>query len=135
MAKSVPLSIFEDFTKLYINISLLFVFCRVFDLQFASLFSLTSKRRSRPSFLIASAIHAFRKPGTLFMMGASRWKTLLLSTLILVPCMQAATVKQDLTITWEKGSPNGQSRNMIFTNGQFPAPELWFNEGDDVEVC
>ena len=47
---------------------------------------------------------------------------------------QAALVTRNLTLTWETGAPNGQSRDMIFTNGQFPAPALTFDEDDDVEV-
>lgn len=46
----------------------------------------------------------------------------------------AAHVKRELTMTWEEGAPNGQSRHMIRTNGQFPSPTLIFDEGDDVEV-
>jgi FtsP/CotA-like multicopper oxidase with cupredoxin domain len=44
-------------------------------------------------------------------------------------------VKQfTLTLTWEKGSPDGYERNMFKMNGQFPGPLLELNEGDDVEV-
>lgn len=57
-----------------------------------------------------------------------------LSCLALSLCAQAARVTQTLTLTWETGAPNGQSREMIFTNGQFPAPALTFDEDDDVEV-
>ncbi|KAF2166408.1 multicopper oxidase [Zasmidium cellare ATCC 36951] len=46
----------------------------------------------------------------------------------------AALRKEELTFTWEAGSPNGQTRNMILTNGQFPGPNLVFDEGDQVEV-
>jgi hypothetical protein len=46
-----------------------------------------------------------------------------------------AKVSETLHLTWENGMPNGQSRDMIFTNGQFPAPNLSFDEGDEVEVC
>ena len=45
-----------------------------------------------------------------------------------------AVVKKDLTITWERWAPNGQSRYMILTNGQFPAPSLVFDENDDIEA-
>ncbi|KAM3449458.1 hypothetical protein MY3296_006923 [Beauveria thailandica] len=34
----------------------------------------------------------------------------------------------------ENGAPNGQGRDMILTNGQFPSPLLVFKEGDDVEI-
>ncbi|KAM0280847.1 hypothetical protein ACHAQH_003877 [Verticillium albo-atrum] len=40
----------------------------------------------------------------------------------------------DLTLTWETYKPNGQAREMILVNGQFPAPTLEISEGDDVEV-
>ena len=43
-------------------------------------------------------------------------------------------VKHDLVLTWEVGSPNGQPREMIRMNGQFPGPELVWDEEDDVEV-
>nr|A0A4Y6F0M8.1 RecName: Full=Laccase ustL; AltName: Full=Ustilaginoidins biosynthesis cluster protein L; Flags: Precursor [Ustilaginoidea virens]QDF21479.1 laccase [Ustilaginoidea virens] len=46
----------------------------------------------------------------------------------------AARVQKTLRIAWEKGAPNGQSREMIFTNGVFPGPELIFDEDDDVEI-
>jgi hypothetical protein len=45
-----------------------------------------------------------------------------------------AHVKRELTLTWEEGAPNGQSRHMIRANGQFPSLTLIFDEGDDVEV-
>ena len=43
-------------------------------------------------------------------------------------------VKKDLQLTWAKGAPDGNERMMIFTNGQFPAPPLIFDEEDEVEV-
>nr|QDK64758.1 AshL [Aschersonia paraphysata] len=46
----------------------------------------------------------------------------------------AAMVQRTLRVTWRLGSPNGQSREMILTNGQFPGPELTFDEDDDVEI-
>lgn len=39
-----------------------------------------------------------------------------------------------ITLTWEKGSPDGFERDMIFTNGQYPGPTLNIEEGDNVEV-
>ncbi|KAI9744721.1 MAG: hypothetical protein M1818_001646 [Claussenomyces sp. TS43310] len=45
-----------------------------------------------------------------------------------------AAVKQTLDITWAVGNPNGNAREMIFVNGQFPSPNLFFDEDDDVEV-
>ncbi|KZF26352.1 multicopper oxidase [Xylona heveae TC161] len=47
---------------------------------------------------------------------------------------QARLVKHDLTFTWEQYAPNGQSRESVLTNGQFPSPNLVFDEDDDVEV-
>lgn len=47
---------------------------------------------------------------------------------------KAALRKAELTFTWEAGAPNGQTRNMILTNGGFPGPQLVFDEGDQVEV-
>ena len=40
----------------------------------------------------------------------------------------------DLTLTWEKISPVGVSRDMVLINGQFPGPLLEINEGDEVWV-
>lgn len=40
----------------------------------------------------------------------------------------------ELNLTWQKGAPNGNVRDMIFMNDQFPGPELRFDQGDDVEV-
>ncbi len=39
-----------------------------------------------------------------------------------------------ITLTWEKGAPDGFERDMVFINGQFPGPTLQINEGDNVEV-
>lgn len=44
------------------------------------------------------------------------------------------TIRKTLDITWEVGSPNGNARPMTFVNGQFPAPNLVFDEDDDVYV-
>jgi hypothetical protein len=57
------------------------------------------------------------------------------ATLVLAASCNAATVRHTLTITSEVGAPNGQPRQVIMTNGQFPGPGLTFDEGDDVEVC
>ena len=42
--------------------------------------------------------------------------------------------KYDWELTWEMGAPNGNPRMMIFTNGQFPGPNLVVDEGDTIEV-
>ena len=44
------------------------------------------------------------------------------------------TVVFPVTLTWEKGSPDGFERDMIFMNGQYPGPTLNIEEGDNVEV-
>lgn len=47
----------------------------------------------------------------------------------------AKLVQKTLELTWAKGSPNGgQERDMVFTNGDFPGPDLVFDEDDVVEV-
>jgi hypothetical protein len=52
----------------------------------------------------------------------------------IVAVAQAACVSFTLDLTWEVGTPNGNSREMIFVNGQFPGPPLIVDEGDDVTV-
>ena len=37
-------------------------------------------------------------------------------------------------LTWELGSPDGQQRYVIHTNGRFPGPPLVLKQGDSVEV-
>lgn len=39
-----------------------------------------------------------------------------------------------LNLTWENFSPDGVMRKMILTNGQFPGPTLFIDQGDQVEV-
>ncbi|KAI9733982.1 MAG: hypothetical protein M1834_002639 [Cirrosporium novae-zelandiae] len=45
----------------------------------------------------------------------------------------ASTVHFRIDLTWEQGAPDGNTRYLIFTNGQFPAPPLTLDYGDDVE--
>lgn len=52
----------------------------------------------------------------------------------LVPHVWAKQVNFDLDLTWQKGAPDGNLREMIFMNDQFPGPELRLEQGDDVEV-
>ncbi|KAL8685395.1 MAG: hypothetical protein Q9218_007785, partial [Villophora microphyllina] len=71
--------------------------------------------------------------------SAPLMRVLCMSAAILVPADLgrnpiAKPVKQTLTITWTPGSPNGATRNIIKTNGQFPGPALTFDENDDVEI-
>ncbi len=44
------------------------------------------------------------------------------------------TVVFPITLTWQKGAPDGFEREMIFMNGQYPGPTLNIQEGDNVEV-
>ncbi|KAK8873506.1 multicopper oxidase [Apiospora arundinis] len=44
------------------------------------------------------------------------------------------TKKYELTVTWEKGAPDGFERQLFKVNGQFPGPKLEMNEGDSVEI-
>ncbi|KAJ6445404.1 conidial pigment biosynthesis oxidase Arb2/brown2 [Purpureocillium lavendulum] len=53
---------------------------------------------------------------------------------VLVASTWAATVRKTLRLSWEEGAPNGQSRELIYTNGQFPAPPLILDEDDDAEI-
>jgi Multicopper oxidase len=43
-------------------------------------------------------------------------------------------VREVLTLTWEEGAPDGQARDMVKMNGQFPGPQFYWDEGDDIEV-
>jgi hypothetical protein len=43
-------------------------------------------------------------------------------------------VKHEMTLTWESGAPNGQARELIKMNGQFPGPAFIWDEDDDIEV-
>lgn len=52
----------------------------------------------------------------------------------LMPLSWAKQVHFDLKLTWQKGAPDGNARDMIFMNDQFPGPELRIDQGDDVEV-
>lgn len=54
--------------------------------------------------------------------------------LALAGCVPATVVKEELTLTWEWAAPNGQAREMIMMNGQFPGPTFTWDEDDDVEV-
>jgi FtsP/CotA-like multicopper oxidase with cupredoxin domain len=40
----------------------------------------------------------------------------------------------ELVLTWEPRAPDGVERNIILVNGQFPAPTLEIDQGDNVEV-
>lgn len=59
----------------------------------------------------------------------------LLASLGSLALVNARTAHFPVTLTWEKGSPDGFERDMILVNGQFPGPELHITEGDDVEFA
>lgn len=52
----------------------------------------------------------------------------------ILSAVSAARVSQTLRLTWDEGAPNGQPRDLIYTNGQFPGPPLIFDEDDEVEI-
>lgn len=67
-------------------------------------------------------------------MHSSQRLVSLLLLCILSTCATSALVKQDWTITWEPGAPNGQERQMIKINDQFPGPTILCDEDDDVQI-
>jgi hypothetical protein len=60
----------------------------------------------------------------------------LLQGLSLCICISSAKfVRETLEYTWETGAPNGgEPRELVFTNGQFPGPDLVWDEDDDIQV-
>ncbi|KAH8695156.1 conidial pigment biosynthesis oxidase Arb2/brown2 [Talaromyces proteolyticus] len=63
------------------------------------------------------------------------WFLLLLSILLRdIVLVAGKHVRHEMTLTWELGAPNGQVREMIKMNGQFPGPTFVWDEDDDVEV-
>ena len=53
----------------------------------------------------------------------------------LLPSLIAAKlVREEITLTWDLGAPNGQVREMIKMNDGFPGPHFAWDEGDDIEV-
>lgn len=61
-------------------------------------------------------------------------KTLVALGVGLIGPAWAKLVHFDLNLTWQMGAPDGNVREMIFMNNQFPGPELRLDQGDDVEV-
>lgn len=59
-------------------------------------------------------------------------RVLLLSAL--AEAVSGKMVREELTLEWERGAPNGQPRDVITMNGQFPGPTFVWDEDDDVEV-
>ena len=58
----------------------------------------------------------------------------IISFCILLSPVFGALVKFAADLTWELGAPDGQQRDVIHTNGQFPGPPLLLKQGDSVEV-
>ncbi|KXH68537.1 hypothetical protein CSAL01_02194 [Colletotrichum salicis] len=52
----------------------------------------------------------------------------------LLPFAAGALFQRDWVTTWEVGAPNGQERQMIKINGQFPGPAIICDEDDDIEI-
>ncbi|GKT90026.1 hypothetical protein Ct61P_07876 [Colletotrichum tofieldiae] len=67
------------------------------------------------------------------MLCSSRSRFFLLAW-ALPACVAGALFKQDWVISWEVGAPNGQERQMIKINGQFPGPTILCDEDDDIEI-
>ncbi|KKK13705.1 hypothetical protein ARAM_000845 [Aspergillus rambellii] len=51
----------------------------------------------------------------------------------LAPAALAAVVRYNVDLTWEQGAPNGQSRQMVYMNGQFPGPTIRAQQYDQIE--
>ncbi|KAJ5691255.1 hypothetical protein N7488_011990 [Penicillium malachiteum] len=64
----------------------------------------------------------------------TRTKWLALGVIDLLALAQAAHIHFAMDLTWQRGSPNGVEREMIFINDQFPGPPMILNEGDDVTI-
>ena len=54
---------------------------------------------------------------------------------VLLPGLIAAKlVREEFTLTWDLGAPNGHAREMIKMNDEFPGPYFLWDEDDDIEV-
>ncbi|KAJ5996955.1 hypothetical protein N7522_008615 [Penicillium canescens] len=54
---------------------------------------------------------------------------------VLLPGLIAAKlVREEITLTWDLGAPNGHVREMIKMNDGFPGPYFLWDEDDDIEV-
>ena len=68
------------------------------------------------------------------MLSFSQFLALALALLTYASPSFCKNVHFEISLTWGPGAPDGQTRNMIFTNGQFPGPQLTLDYGDNVEV-
>ena len=57
-----------------------------------------------------------------------------LSFILLASFSLCSLVHFDVDLTWETRAPDGNPRQMILTNEQFPGPVLELDYGDEVEV-
>lgn len=54
---------------------------------------------------------------------------------LLLPGLTAGKlIREEITLTWDLGAPNGHVREMIKMNGGFPGPSFVWDEDDDIEV-
>ena len=53
----------------------------------------------------------------------------------LVAVASGKNIHASLNLTWGVGAPDGNQREMVFINGQFPGPQLNLTQGDSIEVC
>lgn len=57
-----------------------------------------------------------------------------LCTLLLPGLTVGKLIREEITLTWDLGAPNGHVREMIKMNGDFPGPSFVWDEDDDIEV-
>ncbi|KAJ5777581.1 hypothetical protein N7520_000827 [Penicillium odoratum] len=67
-------------------------------------------------------------------MARTTWLLPIVAAMDLIGSAQAARAHFILDLTWQRGSPNGVEREMIFVNDQFPGPTLMIDEGDEVFI-
>ena len=58
----------------------------------------------------------------------------LFSLVLYVSISSCSHVHFEIDLTWETEAPDGNPRQMILTNRQFPGPALELDFGDEVEV-
>lgn len=60
------------------------------------------------------------------------WRAL--CAFLLPSVIVAKLVREEITLTWDLGAPNGHVREMIKMNDDFPGPHFTWDEDDDIEV-
>lgn len=63
-------------------------------------------------------------------LSLASWSMLVLC---LAQWVHAATVQVTAVLTWANRTVAGVTRPVILTNGQYPGPTLWLNQGDNVQ--